>query len=297
MKTHATTRLWAHQLMEGYTMDKIENHQEKSFYDALKLMDSISDAYVWVYHIYHKADDNNEYEIMSKCSEMVGQFSDLLKNANEILVETGGKAWLEKNSKDRESGRFLEKRFTDDEFDDIASFNFDSFYNLKNKLVNKRKSICSIEQMANEFKMTPSELLEDLEAYYADPTLSRLQTYALAVGMKISITVEDCEDNKTDEAQGAGESHTDGQPSFNDRLLEFDRTVNEKIAAGDFDDLMTVVDDEGSFPVVTMLSDEPLSMLEERCRAIGGRANVFISDGDSISYTALDLLKPVSNAD
>lgn len=277
--------------MEGHMMDKMENPKDKSYYDALKLMDGMSDACTLMSHVYHDASKNNDLETMDKCSNMIEELSGLLGKAKDIVVKTGGKDRLEKNSKDRESGVFLEHRFTDGEFKDIAGSNFDSFYDLREALVRKRQSTCTIEQMANELKMTPDELLEGLESYYSDPTLSELQTYALALGMKIHVEVEDCEDNKLDEDQVDGASRPDGQKSFYNRLLEFDRIVNEKIADGDFDDLMTVVDDEGSFPVVTMLSDEPLSMLEERCRAIGGKANVFISDDGKVLYTAVDLLE------
>lgn len=277
--------------MEGRMMNKIGNPKDKSYYDALKLMDGMSDACALMSHVYQDASKNNDLETMDKCSNMIEELSGLLGEAKDIVVKTGGKARMEKNTRDRGPGGFLEHRFTDGEFRDIAGFNFDSFYDLRETLVRKRQATCTIEQMANELRMTPGELLEGLEAYYSDPTLSELQTYALALGMKIHIDVEDCEDNKVDEAQVDGGPRPDGQRSFIDRLLEFDRTVNEKIADGDFDGLMTVVDDEGSFPVVTMLSDEPLSMLEERCRAIGGKANVFISDDGKILYTAMDLLE------
>lgn len=94
-----------------------------------------------------------------------------------------------------ESEKFLEHRFTDGEFDEIARFNVESFFNLKMDLVNKRKSICTIEQIAEELGKTPKEM-EKFEAYYSDQTISQIRTYALALGMKIHIKVEDYEKDK-----------------------------------------------------------------------------------------------------
>lgn len=90
-----------------------------------------------------------------------------------------------------------------------------------------------------------------------------------------------------DDDMGKFAAHKDGCSSL-DRHLYFERIVNRKIADGDFDGIMRIVDEEGSFPVVTMLSEEPMSTLEEWVDAIGGRANVFIADGDRISYMAVE---------
>ena len=98
-----------------------------------------------------------------------------------------------------DDGGFLQNRYTDEEFDKIADSNIRSFYNMKTGLVRRRQSLCPIEQVAEELGKTPKEMAE-FEAYYSDPTLSQICTYALALGMKIHVEVEDCkkDDNENE---------------------------------------------------------------------------------------------------
>lgn len=84
----------------------------------------------------------------------------------------------------------LQDRGADADFDKIAESNIKSFYEMKKSLVQKRKSLCTIEQIAKELKKTPEEMAE-FEAYYSDPTLSQVQTYALALMQVIHIQVEE----------------------------------------------------------------------------------------------------------
>ena len=169
-------------------------------------------------------------------------------------------------------GAFLESRFTKEDYEEVARKNFHSFDDMKNTLVLKRESLCSMDDMAKELGCTVDDVAE-FEQYYADPTLSDVQRYALLVNSFVDIQVRD---------------HKDEGSSL-DRLMECERIVDEKIADGDFDGIMKVVDEDGSFPVVAILSDESVSMLEEQVNAIGGRANVFISGEDGeISYMAVD---------
>lgn len=84
----------------------------------------------------------------------------------------------------------LQDRGADADFDKIADMNIASFYEMKKSLVEKRKSLCSIEQIAKELNKTPKEMAE-FEAYYSDPTLSQVRTYALAIMEVIHIRVEE----------------------------------------------------------------------------------------------------------
>lgn len=154
----------------------------------------------------------------------------------------------------------------------IADNNAKSFYNMRKEIVKRLQHLASIDDIAKELKH-PLEEVAEFEQYYADPTLSEVQEYALLVNSFIDIRIRDYNDEKS---------------SLLDRHLTCERIINEKIANGDFDDIMKIVDEDGSFPVVTMLSDDSLSMLEEHLKPFGGRANVFIFDGDRISYLALD---------
>lgn len=84
----------------------------------------------------------------------------------------------------------LQDRGADADFDKIADMNITSFYEMKKSLVEKRKSLCTIEQIAKELNKTPKEMAE-FEAYYSDPTLSQVRTYALAIMEVIHIRVEE----------------------------------------------------------------------------------------------------------
>lgn len=84
----------------------------------------------------------------------------------------------------------LQDRGADADFDKIAESNINSFYEMKKSLVKKRESLCTIEQIAKELNKTPEEMAE-FEAYYSDPTLSQVRTYALALMQVIHIQVEE----------------------------------------------------------------------------------------------------------
>lgn len=164
------------------------------------------------------------------------------------------------------------KHLTKSEMSKVADNNAKSFYNMRKDIVKRLQHLASIDDIAKELGH-PLEEVAEFEQYFADPTLSEVQVYALLVNSFIDIKVRD---------------YTTVRGSI-DRLMECERIVDEKIADGDFDGIMKVVDEDGSFPVVAILSDESVSMLEEQVNAIGGRANVFISDEDGeISYMAVD---------
>lgn len=81
----------------------------------------------------------------------------------------------------------LKDMHSDDEFHEIAKHNFESFQEMKGFLVEVRKRLCSLEDMAMALSESESEVA-DFEQYYSDPTLSQVQKYALAIGVKIDIT-------------------------------------------------------------------------------------------------------------
>lgn len=74
-----------------------------------------------------------------------------------------------------------------DEFREIAKHNSESFQEMKEFLVEIRKRLCSMEDMAMALSESESEVA-DFEQYYSDPTLSQVQKYALAIGVEIDIT-------------------------------------------------------------------------------------------------------------
>ena len=65
-------------------------------------------------------------------------------------------------------------------------------------------------------------------------------------------------------------------------LQDFTMAVNEGIAMGALDEWLKATDHDGDYPIVEALAAEPVSLLERRCRAIGGAANVFISADDGV---------------
>lgn len=66
-------------------------------------------------------------------------------------------------------------------------------------------------------------------------------------------------------------------------LSSFETNLDIAIAAGMFDQSITVQDRHGAYPIVAALADEQLYYLNERIRACGGYANVFVLDHDKIS--------------
>lgn len=65
-------------------------------------------------------------------------------------------------------------------------------------------------------------------------------------------------------------------------LQDFTMAVNEGIAMGALDEWLKTTDQNGDYPIVEALAAEPVSLLERRCRAIGGEANVFVSAADGV---------------
>ncbi len=98
------------------------------------------------------------------------------------------------------------------DFEDIAERNAESFYELKRDLVQKRKSLCSIEQIAKQLGEQVATVAE-FEQYYSDPTVSQLQEYALAVMCVIKIKAVDFEPDKSSMYKIAN-SHVDSAESI-----------------------------------------------------------------------------------
>lgn len=65
-------------------------------------------------------------------------------------------------------------------------------------------------------------------------------------------------------------------------LSEFTIAVNNGIASGALDEWLNIKDRTGAYPVVTALAAEPVALLAERIRVIGGMADVFISAPDCV---------------
>lgn len=80
----------------------------------------------------------------------------------------------------------LQDRGADLDFRTIAKINFDNFYELKESLVAKRKSLCTMSEFARQLNTSEDEIAE-FEQYYSDPTISQVQKYALALMMVIKI--------------------------------------------------------------------------------------------------------------
>ncbi|MFC9966318.1 hypothetical protein ACFVH4_18980 [Nocardia ignorata] len=67
----------------------------------------------------------------------------------------------------------------------------------------------------------------------------------------------------------------------NSQLDAFRREVNINLAVGALADVeLPVTSNDGGFPVVVALEDEPLSKALGRIRAAGGYANLFVSNED-----------------
>lgn len=84
----------------------------------------------------------------------------------------------------------LKDRGAQSDFEQIAESNFHNFDSMKNTLVAKRESTCSIEDMAKELGCAEDEVIE-FEQYYSDPTISEVQEYALALMCVVKIRTED----------------------------------------------------------------------------------------------------------
>lgn len=67
-------------------------------------------------------------------------------------------------------------------------------------------------------------------------------------------------------------------------LVSFQSVINDNIAEGYLDTLLRIQDSNGDYPIVTALGEEPLSLLIERCQAIGGNANIFVLTGKETRY-------------
>ena len=67
-------------------------------------------------------------------------------------------------------------------------------------------------------------------------------------------------------------------------LANFNIEVNENIAVGNIGDALVAKNADGEYPIVTALGCEPLSLLIERVRALGGIANVFVKGKAGVSF-------------
>lgn len=77
------------------------------------------------------------------------------------------------------------------------------------------------------------------------------------------------------------------------KLKEFEASFDDEMLDGRFDKLMPVEDKYGNKPIVLALSEEPLHLLVDRVRAVGGNANVFVREGNHIiSISAKDDSNP-----
>ena len=74
------------------------------------------------------------------------------------------------------------------------------------------------------------------------------------------------------------------------RLESFEDAVNFGIATGELRQDLAVKDENGSFPVVSALGEERYTRLQERVDAIGGKANVFVIIGHSVTSMTATML-------
>lgn len=68
------------------------------------------------------------------------------------------------------------------------------------------------------------------------------------------------------------------------KLSAFQMLINDNVAQGYLDDILQVKDENGGYPIVAALGEEPLSLLIERCQAIGGDANILVLTKDGTRY-------------
>lgn len=68
------------------------------------------------------------------------------------------------------------------------------------------------------------------------------------------------------------------------KLSIFQMLIDEDIGEGYLDNLLKIQDDNGDYPIITALGVEPLSLLVERCQAIGGDANIFVLTHKGVRY-------------
>ena len=80
----------------------------------------------------------------------------------------------------------------------ISDTNAKTFYDLKKRLVKRRRQLYTIEELAKELGESVREMAE-FEQYYSDPTVSQIEEYALAVGVSLTITFKE-HPTKTDHA-------------------------------------------------------------------------------------------------
>lgn len=92
----------------------------------------------------------------------------------------------------------FENLYDDDTISGISDTNAKTFYDLKKRLVERRRQLYTIEELAKEIGDTVEDVSE-FEQYYSDPTVSQIQEYALAVGVSLTITCK-AHPTKTDHA-------------------------------------------------------------------------------------------------
>ena len=72
----------------------------------------------------------------------------------------------------------------------ISDTNAKTFYDLKKRLVERRRQLYIIEELAKELGEPVREVAE-FEQYYSDPTVSQIEVYALAIGVSLTIVREE----------------------------------------------------------------------------------------------------------
>jgi len=92
----------------------------------------------------------------------------------------------------------FEDLYDKDTINNISYTNVSAFYDLKKRLVDRRRKLYTIEELAKEIGEPVREVAE-FEQYYSDPTVSQIEEYALAVGVSLTITCKE-HPTKTDHA-------------------------------------------------------------------------------------------------
>lgn len=84
----------------------------------------------------------------------------------------------------------FEDLYDKDTINSISYTNVSTFYDLKKRLVERRRQLYTIEELAKELGEPVREVAE-FEQYYSDPTVSQIEEYALAVGVSLKIVREE----------------------------------------------------------------------------------------------------------
>lgn len=84
----------------------------------------------------------------------------------------------------------FEDLYDKDTMQNISYTNVKTFYDLKKRLVERRRQLYTIEELAKELGEPVREVAE-FEQYYSDPIVSQIEEYALAVGVSLKIVREE----------------------------------------------------------------------------------------------------------